>query len=322
MYSCNYPRVHIPIDRKRLEEYKMEALIKKPDLLVNITKHAKDVFQRCQTKARLKKHITNELTVAYVNWLVHCPCLLCGKPGTKNNQIGIDRAQNALGYTYENSQPAHKKCNFNKSNLEHNAWVRTCTDVTNHAVIYDLGPELEGKKCCCTCKIYVPEEEFNGGNYCAKCKPSRKRKHTPEPVTLSSDEESSFDDFSYDNPSSSSSQSAVPSNAHPVMHWFHETYLSSLEAFQSIGDPGIVPEWRLPTFVNENGKILWYDQFVEWVSERKDLQQDINRHEFIAELRRFAKSAPCGVFNEENIEQGVTDNYELVLAVHQRYCEH
>lgn len=64
-------------------------------------------------------------------WLMRQPCFYCGTPANPLN--GIDRLDNAIGYTETNTVPCCKVCNWGKGDkLSSSEWIDHCSKVVGH----------------------------------------------------------------------------------------------------------------------------------------------------------------------------------------------
>jgi hypothetical protein len=82
------------------------------------THHAFAIFQYSRKGARRKNQVF-ELTKEDVEKLVSLPCSYCGS----YNKIGIDRKENSIGYTINNSVPCCPRCNMMKRDMPLVAWL-------------------------------------------------------------------------------------------------------------------------------------------------------------------------------------------------------
>ena len=71
----------------------------------------------------LRKELVNELTPKLYYDLVIKACSYCGRKANPYN--GVDRIDNAIGYTLTNSISCCKICNKMKSDLDYNTWIES-----------------------------------------------------------------------------------------------------------------------------------------------------------------------------------------------------
>jgi hypothetical protein len=113
-----------------------EAARKNAKRLPKGTAAGRRLFENRRWMAR-KRGLAFELTRDYFLTLTKKPCFYCGRPPfatTSTQEVngqysynGIDRMNNAVGYTKENSVPCCKDCNWAKrmrSCAEFIAWIR------------------------------------------------------------------------------------------------------------------------------------------------------------------------------------------------------
>ncbi len=67
-----------------------------------------------------------ELTVEEFTELWNKPCSYCNTP---ISGIGIDRKNNSIGYTIDNTIACCTTCNFMKGKLTHNEFVSKCVEI-------------------------------------------------------------------------------------------------------------------------------------------------------------------------------------------------
>jgi hypothetical protein len=77
-------------------------------------------------RALHKKNIEFELTKKEFNRISNLPCYVCGKEPNDNHVNGIDRIDNDIGYTGENSLPCCGDCNYLKKDLNHDIFLYKC----------------------------------------------------------------------------------------------------------------------------------------------------------------------------------------------------
>lgn len=80
----NVPKVHVPEAHYRFDLYKSRAF------------HRDRAF---------------EITLEQFLEMVHSPCFYCDKPAAKGGRNGVDRVDNAVGYTMSNCVPCCFLCN-------------------------------------------------------------------------------------------------------------------------------------------------------------------------------------------------------------------
>jgi hypothetical protein len=83
----------------------------------------------------LNRKLAFELTLDDFKFLVTKPCFYCGKhekPG------GVDRWDNTIGYTFENSRPCCAICNIAKQDLNGAAFVEHFQCMADHTRAVEL----------------------------------------------------------------------------------------------------------------------------------------------------------------------------------------
>jgi hypothetical protein len=60
--------------------------------------------------------------------IISMPCYWCGSHG----KIGVDRKNNTLGYTLENSVPSCKRCNYAKNDMSIDEWTDWIRSIAQH----------------------------------------------------------------------------------------------------------------------------------------------------------------------------------------------
>jgi hypothetical protein len=88
-------------------------------------------------KSALKNNRIFTLTKEFVDNLLLQNCHYCNVKHTY--KIGIDRKDNTLGYTPENSLPACSTCNFMKQKLDYNLFIQYCKNIniSTHTVEFN-----------------------------------------------------------------------------------------------------------------------------------------------------------------------------------------
>jgi hypothetical protein len=131
----------------------------------------------CDYKSRAeKKCLEFVLNIDEFNELTSKDCYICGKKTTTGHRNGIDRFNNNLGYTIENSKPCCGGCNYLKRDYVYKDFIDKC--------------ELIRKKCINTKSDYIcinhlkklPEKktkdemsEYRVNNKILKCQDTKKR---------------------------------------------------------------------------------------------------------------------------------------------------
>lgn len=103
-----------------------------------VTKANKDKYQyhkqpkfRYATYKRgaIKRGYSFELNVEEFSNLWNKPCHYCNDP---IEGIGIDRKDNNIGYTVDNTTSCCTNCNWMKNNTNYNAFILQCNKVANN----------------------------------------------------------------------------------------------------------------------------------------------------------------------------------------------
>jgi len=87
-------------------------------------------YRNMQRKAKHKKR-TWAIDFDQFCTFTQLPCYYCGSSPENITRNGLDRVNNAEGYTLENIVPCCKKCNFAKRTmdvLEFKTWIKTAHD--------------------------------------------------------------------------------------------------------------------------------------------------------------------------------------------------
>ena len=80
-------------------------------------------------KSAEDRDIVFELSLSEFSKIVAQPCYICGLSDEPN---GIDRLDNELGYTLENSRPCCKKCNIMKSTYSFYEFISHIKRIIDH----------------------------------------------------------------------------------------------------------------------------------------------------------------------------------------------
>lgn len=73
---------------------------------------------RTYTKSANTRSIPFQLTEEQFTAMVQAPCYLCGLETSEHNHNGVDRVNNAEGYTLDNAKPCCGHCNLTKRSME------------------------------------------------------------------------------------------------------------------------------------------------------------------------------------------------------------
>lgn len=101
---------------------------------------ARYVYNRYRLGARKRKYVF-ELTFEQFYGLTQQDCTYCNKkPSNKSKNScaniytysGIDRRNNATGYTMDNCYPCCKQCNQAKHTMTHNEFLEMCHTISNN----------------------------------------------------------------------------------------------------------------------------------------------------------------------------------------------
>ena len=141
-YDILHDRNHRPQNKEYTQQYNQTW-----------SKKWKSVKERCVKKNR-ELSITEEEA-----WqLTQEPCSYCGIPPL-NQFHGIDRFDNNLGYTSENSVSACGMCNCMKSNVDFSDWIQLCVNIVNNRFHKDVSG-LETNH-----EISYPRSSMNWNDY-------------------------------------------------------------------------------------------------------------------------------------------------------------
>jgi len=89
--------------------------------------HGNRQYSIYKSKAK-HRNLVFDLTVDEFNEITSKPCHFCGD----KEKIGIDRKQNNIGYTLENSLPCCYVCNWSKRDLDYNVFLKHIRKQFNH----------------------------------------------------------------------------------------------------------------------------------------------------------------------------------------------
>ena len=78
-----------------------------------------------------------EITLEDFTALILQNCYICGKKNDENHRNGVDRFDNAVGYTFHNANACCGECNFMKKNLEYDVFLELLKK------IYDCSSQKE-----------------------------------------------------------------------------------------------------------------------------------------------------------------------------------
>ena len=84
-----------------------------PDNFKNYNSHGTSF--KVYSKRAITRNINFEITSDYFNLLIQEDCYLCGKKSTTEHCNGVDRINNRLGYTIENTRACCGNCNYMKN---------------------------------------------------------------------------------------------------------------------------------------------------------------------------------------------------------------
>ena len=74
-----------------------------------------------------------EINLQTFSKIISLPCVYCGDIDSK---IGIDRVDNSLGYTEENSAPCCSKCNYMKKDMNFKQFIEHVKKIQAFNSIY------------------------------------------------------------------------------------------------------------------------------------------------------------------------------------------
>lgn len=116
-------------DRKKYQENKEHIIKRKAKSVAKwqSKNKIKLVFSR-YVRSAAKRKIEFSLTKEEFDKLLFLECSYCGS----TDNIGVDRADNTLGYTTTNSVPCCKVCNYMKSNHALNLFLSHCLAIVKY----------------------------------------------------------------------------------------------------------------------------------------------------------------------------------------------
>ena len=79
-----------------------------------------------------KKSLAFELTDLLFHQLTGSECAYCGRPSTMTHKNGIDRVDNAIGYTTANCVSCCGECNHSKRDIHADAFIQQCKQIAAH----------------------------------------------------------------------------------------------------------------------------------------------------------------------------------------------
>ncbi len=88
-----------------------------------LPKHRYAVYKR---GAKIRGY-SFDLTLEEFSSLWNTPCHYCNDP---IDGIGIDRKDNSIGYTVDNTTSCCTNCNFMKGTLSHNTFINKCINIS------------------------------------------------------------------------------------------------------------------------------------------------------------------------------------------------
>lgn len=92
--------------------------------------------------------------------LITSACFYCSDFSYKNSKVsGIDRQDNSLAYTLENSVSCCTICNFMKGNLDPQSFIDKCKKISGHSHIY---PEISKASVMPSNAVSVSQYNLNG----------------------------------------------------------------------------------------------------------------------------------------------------------------
>jgi len=94
-----------------------------------IWKDSKCSTYKAYTTRAERKELSFELTRETFDNIRDDVCLYCKKENTKTHSNGIDRSDNTLGYTSENSVACCGECNYMKGALHQSEFVKLCKKI-------------------------------------------------------------------------------------------------------------------------------------------------------------------------------------------------
>lgn len=134
---CNYMKERIPFSgfvmycgniaghHELIDEYPMVD-----SSILPITYNGSSIYD--YKKRANKKKLNFDLTQVDFIKIQLMDCYLCGRESKGNKTNGIDRIDNTIGYTLENSKPCCKICNIMKKNHTLDKFLNQCKDIYIH----------------------------------------------------------------------------------------------------------------------------------------------------------------------------------------------
>jgi hypothetical protein len=94
-----------------------------------------------------RRNLVFEISEADFSEFIKNDCYICGKKSSNTHRNGIDRAENTIGYTYQNIRPCCKECNYMKYVYDYEDFINKCKQIYNHFKIDASDSEIPFGNC-------------------------------------------------------------------------------------------------------------------------------------------------------------------------------
>jgi len=128
--QCNYMKTSLDVNTfikrcKHISKFHNDIGI----LNQTIWNNCKSVSFNTYKSRAIKKELEFSLNIDEFNEIIKNNCYYCGKENTLLHKNGIDRKNNIIGYTNENSVACCSECNCMKGMLDDNTFVEQCKKI-------------------------------------------------------------------------------------------------------------------------------------------------------------------------------------------------
>lgn len=143
--------------KRRRREIQNDWRLKNPDCARRNSRTAAGRYRTARYRAR-KNDQEFTITLELFSEMVKRPCTYCGYP-LRETGSGLDRADNATGYTPSNAVPCCRECNVAKSDY---FTFQEMTDVIGPAIkrIKDIRATLDPVTLCASAVVNQPPLEL------------------------------------------------------------------------------------------------------------------------------------------------------------------
>ena len=131
--NCNYMKTSLDVNTfikrcKHISSYHNDIGV----LNLNIWNNSKSVSYNTYKSRAIKKELEFSLDTDKFNEIIKNNCYYCGKENTLLHKNGIDRKNNIIGYTIENSVSCCGECNCMKGMLTDNEFIEQCKKIAHY----------------------------------------------------------------------------------------------------------------------------------------------------------------------------------------------